>query len=260
MQACRLLSFLICISILIGWSALEAAPLCQSYYKNPGYSNFLAASDEMIEDLSKTKDVQEQQHAFDTTSIFIAHVMRQNPEQLTQMLEGFSGFSFYKKAAYLRAMQAAGIKEHRLEKDFEKELEERAYSPPPLSLSALNPFVFKEGNQIDFLWVSFFATGHKTYIHQILENLNKDKRLLALAWNVFSKHLNNAQGGEDSYLNDFIQTTLSLSEDDRPQFLIVSNALFSLTSHAKQDSSIYEIIEEITQENESLNFLKNAQS
>lgn len=84
-----LFSFSIVSFTLMFASLLGATPLNQSYYKNPGWDAFLAASDEMIQEIADTKDAHELEHALNKASIFIAHVLNQKPESSMTCLKIF---------------------------------------------------------------------------------------------------------------------------------------------------------------------------
>lgn len=165
------------------------------------------------------------------------------------MLKNFSDFPLNKKTVYLRAIQSVGLEHELLTHLLDKELEEKVSSSPLLSLSGLNPLLIKQGNEIDYLWVSFFATGQTSYIRQVLENLNRDDRLLKLADDLGDKE-------SETYIENFINAFLSLSEGDQLQFLIASHALFTMTIYARADQHLEKTIQEMIKEEDSLNFLK----
>jgi len=241
----------------------------QDYYKNQGYSQFVEAIKAMAYSLSdqiNQKDVKQEdlEHSLNLSTVYIAHILKQYPNYLAEYEKDFSNLSFYEKALFLRGIRSTSMKHDLLNNISDKELERIVNDRNVPMLSSLNHFQVKDGGDIDYLWASFFATGNEAYIRQIIDEiLNKDDEMLFWAYNAYQWFYQ--KKGTTSLLDllekkeEFHQAMKMKEEKNKDypiQVTIIYSALWSLDANARQDPTIWRIIQKIIKNEPSLDYWK----
>jgi len=259
---------IVCISLLaltlsMGIAEAEVPPN-QVYYKNQGYPQLVQANKDLANSLSQEINQDDKKRYLDIATFFIAQVLKKHPDYIAMYAKNFSMLSFYEKAIFLRGIRSAGIKHELLSSISDKKMMELVNDPDLITLSDLSHLQPKEGGDLDFFWVSFFATGDEIYIRKIVEILNRDDEILFVAYEWLNREqmaemlssLGEKTSPNYSDLQKHIEMQSKKRKDYRSQVSIGVAALWSLDANARQDPTIAQIIQKIIKDDPSLDYWK----
>jgi len=255
----------ILLGLVLTIGAVEASvPSSQVYYKNQGYSQLVQATKELTNDLSKVKSPEDKEHALNIASIFMAQVLKGHPEYLANYAQKYSNLSFYEKAVFLKGIRSAGMNHDLLNDIADSKIMGIVNDPNLLTLSNLNHLQVKDAGDLDYLWGSYFATGNKGYIRQIVEVLNKDDEILFIAYEWINRlklqemlsSMGKNMPADFSDLEKHIEMQSVKRKNYRTQVSIYLAALWSLDANAAQDPTIGQVIQGIIKNDPSLDYWK----
>lgn len=232
----------------------------QQFYKNPSYSKIVKANKEFITQINSSSDLGDKKHFLNMAGIFMAHIFKSHTDLLSQYAADFKTLSFYEKANFLNGLRIAEIDHTLLHQISDSRL--NAILSSPVTLSELEKFSITDADHLDYLWSSYFATGHAVYIERILEVLQWDDEMLLLANEcVEIIKLSNCPSGFEKELSDRQSQVQRKSEklskekhDFSKRLPLMASAIWSLQINEAQDLALRQIIEDIFQQKTFLNY------
>ena len=197
--------------------------------------------------------------------VFVGQVIRSHPEYLNRYLQNYASLSMCQKAVLLRGIRVAG-RDHEVLKTIEDpKLRKLVFVGDVTSFEGLQNFHIKQPEDLDLLWVSFFATGERTYLRQIIKFLDLDDEVLFFGYELINrrevaKRVSQLTGKHVPPNTKDLYQHFEKRDRESPGFknraFTVSAALWSLESNAKQDQVVRKIAGEITTGEPRLDYWK----
>lgn len=244
---------ILCLLVLSNLSA-STDSFIHSLYKDPSHSNFVELSHSW-NDIHIKSDNQDALHALNLMGIFIGHALTLYPEYVSSYIDSFETLLFNEQLGLLKGLQFANTKHPLLE-----QIENPKYQPffsnsPAIEISKLKTHDPQIADELDYLWVSFFATGDPQYIQKILEFINSNPKALFYAFVTLNQELFDSFPKKLQKIEQNLQNAFRQDKEFIHDYLMISTGLWSLDSNMTQDETIKTIVKELINENPNLNYL-----
>jgi len=239
--------------------------IIQTFYKNPGFTQLVEATGHISSYLSQTKDRKDREHLLNIATIFVGQAIKEHPNYLKELNQGFSSLTFYEKAVLLRGIRSADIGHDLLKNISDKKLKQIVFSTRLKKVSEIKNLPVREPGDLDLIWGSYFATGDSDYIKKIIRVINHDKMALFHGYELINREHNAA------FLSELTGKRISPDKGDlnfainvkrlwkpgyKNRVLVVKSALWSLEANCNQDPEVRRIRDEVIMNNPELDYWK----
>lgn len=233
-----------------------------TFYHKPSYANFRA----LLADYQQEPIRWQNEENF---IIFSAIAFENNPELLNFIIKNFPNYNDREKDLVVRAFGAMDNKAA-----FSKitnQYDGKQIVPPKYITKEMKKLIIgNDARNLDLLWSAYFASGDKEYIKNILTFINQDNFLLLVGYEIVNrnyicevtKSMKNENGRHISIcppklqdLEDGVKKHYPTRANEKfLQALIISSAIWSMDSNAKNDPLLKKNIQTILHENMLLDY------